>query len=115
MKAFKDLVIDFIKAIPKGKVATYGQIAGLAGAPRNARQVGEILHGIKDSVKDGDDIPWQRVINAQGGISTYKIGHGELQKALLESEGVEVSAENKVDLSIYQWQPEGNDEQGRLF
>ena len=53
MKAFKDLVIDFIKAIPEGKVATYGQIAGLAGAPRNARQVGEILHGVKDS----DDIP----------------------------------------------------------
>ena len=111
MKAFKDLVLAFIKAIPKGKVATYGQIAGLAGAPRNARQVGEILHG----VKDGDDIPWQRVINAQGGISTYKIGHGELQKALLEFEGVEVSGENKVDLSIYQWQPEGDDEQGRLF
>ena len=109
MKAFKELAVDFIKAIPEGKVATYGQIARLAGAPRNARQVGEILNG----AKDGDEIPWQRVINAQGGISTYKIGHGELQKALLESEGVTVT-DNKVDLSVYQWQAEG-DEQGRLF
>lgn len=110
MKAFKERVLDFVKAIPEGKVATYGQIARLAGAPRNARQVGEVLHG----VKDGGDIPWQRVINAQGGISTYKIGHGELQKALLESEGVKLSDENKVDLSIYQWRPDGED-QGRLF
>ena len=107
---FKRQVLDFVRLIPAGKVATYGQIAMMVGKPRNARHVGAALYGLKDE----DDVPWQRVINASGGISTYKIGHGELQKALLESEGIEVSEEGKIDLSRYQWRPEG-EEQGRLF
>lgn len=105
---FRDTVLALVQAIPEGKVATYGQIAALAGSPRKARHVGEALHGLKDR----EDVPWQRVINAQGGISTYKIGHGELQKALLASEGVEVGAENRVDLSRFQWQPEGEVQRG---
>lgn len=98
---FKTLVLEFVRAIPYGKVATYGQIALLAGSPRAARQVGMVLRGLKDA----DTLPWHRVINAEGGISTYKIGYGELQRALLESEGVKVNAEGHVDLKHYQWRP----------
>ena len=107
---FRDRVVALVKAVPTGKVATYGQIALLAGAPRAARQVGGVLNGLKET----EDVPWQRVINASGGLSTYKIGYGELQKALLTAEGINVTADNTVDLSVYQWRPEV-EEQGRLF
>ncbi len=110
MDSFKELVLQFICAIPEGKVATYGQIAALAGSPRAARQVGYILH---DSA--AKDIPWQRVINANGGLSTYKLGHGELQKALLEKEGIRFNKDDLVNLDKYQWQPEPKNEQGSLF
>jgi len=109
MSSFKDNVIAFICDIPEGKVATYGQIAALAGSPRAARQVGYILHDF------GKDIPWQRVINAQGGLSTHRLGNGELQKALLESEGVRFNVDDRVNLDKYQWQPEMKNEQGGLF
>ena len=108
---FRNLVISFVKAVPAGKVATYGQIAALAGSPRAARQVGAVLNGLKKA----EDVPWQRVINASGGLSTYKIGYGEMQKALLTAEGVKVSAANTVDLSVYLWRPDDETEQGRLF
>ncbi len=109
-RTFRDLVVAFVKAVPAGKVATYGQIATLAGSPQAARQVGAVLNGLKEH----EDVPWQRVVNASGGLSTYKIGYGELQRALLSVEGVSVSADNTVDLSVYRWRPEG-EEQGRLF
>ena len=108
---FRSLVIRLVKAVPAGKVATYGQIAALAGSPQAARQVGGVLNGLKES----EDVPWQRVINAAGGLSTYKIGYGELQRALLSAEGVQVSADNRVDLGVYQWRPGDEAEQGRLF
>ncbi|MDZ7703125.1 MAG: MGMT family protein [Trueperaceae bacterium] len=82
---FRDRVLAAVRAIPRGSVATYGQIADLIGNPGAARQVGMVLRGITD---DDTDVPWQRVINAKGGISTYKVGAGELQRALLEAEGV---------------------------
>lgn len=99
---FRKKVLSLIKSIPEGKVMTYGQVAAAVGEPRGARQVGMVLWGLDT----GDDIPWQRVINAQGGISTYKVGSGELQKSLLQAEGIEVSAEGKIDLKRYQWHPE---------
>lgn len=102
MNDFRTLVIKLVKAIPAGKVATYGQIADLAGSPRAARQVGAVLRGLRES----EDVPWQRVINAQGGISTFKVGSGELQRALLRAEGVEANAENRVDLLHYRWHPD---------
>ena len=85
-------------------MATYGQIATLIGSPRAARQVGMVLFGLRDS--EAEAIPWQRIINAQGRISTYKVGHGELQKALLESEGVVFDPEGRVDLAIFGWKVE---------
>jgi methylated-DNA-protein-cysteine methyltransferase-like protein len=81
----------------------------LKGEPRGARQVGMVLWGL-DS---GDDVPWQRVINSQGGISTYKVGSGEMQKALLQAEGIKVSAAGKIDLKRYQWHPVGETEKAQ--
>lgn len=100
-ESFRDRVLAVVKAIPHGRVATYGQVALLAGAPGAARQVGAALRGAAEP----DEVPWQRVINAQGAISTYKVGFGELQRALLLAEGVEVSAGGRVDLRRYLWDP----------
>lgn len=102
MSSFRQRVIDIVKSVPEGKVTTYGTVALFAGAPRAARQVGAVLHGLNP---DDGDVPWQRVINASGGISTYKVGSGELQVALLRSEGVEVE-DDRVDLRRYRWDPE---------
>lgn len=95
-------MLDVVRSVPQGKVTTYGTVALFAGAPRAARQVGAVLHGLRP--EDGD-VPWQRVINASGGISTYKVGAGELQVALLRSEGVEV-VDDRVDLKRYRWDPD---------
>lgn len=103
MSDFREDVLTFVRAVPKGKVVTYGQVALLIGSPQKPRQVGMVLRGLKEL--DGD-VPWQRVVNSQGGISTYKVGTGELQKVLLESEGVKVKRDNTIDLKNYQWWPE---------
>lgn len=105
-------MLDVVRAVPYGKVATYGQVALLAGNMHAARQVGAVLHGIGDAE---DDVPWHRVINASGGISTFKVGAGELQVALLRSEGVEVErteAGPRVALRTWRWQPEMPDASG---
>lgn len=112
MDLSRDLVLKLVRSIPTGKVATYGQIAAMAGFPRNARQVGDMLRGIKERESD---VPWQRVINAAGGISTYKVGAGELQKRLLEAEGIRFNPNGTVNLSIYRWQPDEEGEQLGLF
>lgn len=99
-------MLDVVRSIPAGKVATYGQVALLAGNMHAARQVGAVLYGIGDTE---DDVPWQRVINASGGISTYKVGAGELQVALLRSEGVDVENTGsgpRVVLRKWRWQPD---------
>jgi methylated-DNA-protein-cysteine methyltransferase-like protein len=99
---FRERVLTVVRAIPPGRVAAYGQVALWVGSPRAARQVGGVLHGLRDS--DGD-VPWQRVVNASGGISTFKVGMGELQVALLRAEGVEVG-EHGVDLARYGFSPD---------
>ncbi len=98
---FKDKVIEIIKSVPFGKVTTYGTIAALAGSPRSAREVGYILH----SFAEKHDLPWQRVINKKGYISIRggDINMKNLQKSLLEKEGVEVSEEFMIDLKKYGW------------
>lgn len=100
--SFRSLVLNWVRAIPAGKVATYGQIAALAGSPLAARQVGMVLRGLREP----EAVPWHRVVNAAGGLSTYKLGYGELQRALLEREGVQVSADGRLELRRYRWQPE---------
>jgi methylated-DNA-protein-cysteine methyltransferase-like protein len=100
-RGFYERVVGFIKSIPPGKVATYGQIAEYAGNPRAAREVAYILH----SSSEKEDLPWQRVINSKGRIS-LKPGHGyELQKRLLEDEGVVFNEEDRIDFGCFLWQP----------
>jgi methylated-DNA-protein-cysteine methyltransferase related protein len=96
---FQQRVLEIVRAIPRGRVLTYGQVAALADTPRAARQVGRILYA------SGRTVPWQRVINHYGGISTYKVGSGELQRALLEKEGLAFRLDGTVDLKKYQWLP----------
>jgi methylated-DNA-protein-cysteine methyltransferase-like protein len=94
-------VVIIIKKIPRGKVATYGQIAALSGNPRAARQVAWVLH----SASDKEKLPWQRVINSQGGISLPHHGGYELQRALLVKEGIKFDSEDRIDLARFQWRP----------
>ncbi len=89
-----------VKNIPPGKVATYGQVAKLAGLPRQARQVGYALSALEDNT-----VPWQRVVNAKGEISARSNSDYEnLQKILLEEEGIRFDANGRIDLAKYQWQ-----------
>ena len=99
---FKDNVISIIKKIPEGKVTTYGTVATMANMPRGARLVGGILHYNTEKY----DLPWQRVVNRHGYISTSCFDHlKEAQRALLRDEGIEVSDEFVVDLDKYGWFP----------
>lgn len=101
---FKEQVIRKIKSIPPGKVATYGQIAALAGSPRAALMVGRILHNSSESER----LPWQRVINSKGRISIINMAFpAELQAQLLCSEGIKVeerAGSYYIDLARYLWQ-----------
>lgn len=90
-----------IRRIPRGKVATYGQIAALVGNPRDPRSVGWVLHGCTESEK----LPWFRVINREGKISLPPGEGYELQRALLEGEGIKFDFRDRVDLKKFQWQP----------
>ncbi len=94
-----ELIYDVVKQIPKGSVATYGQIAALAGNKRWARVVGYALHANPDPAH----IPCHRVVNREGAVSeTFAFGGGNRQVELLQAEGVEVN-DKKVDLKKYQW------------
>ncbi|SCZ81775.1 MGMT family protein [Acidaminobacter hydrogenoformans] len=99
MTPFTERVVNLIKSIPAGKVATYGQIALMAGSPRGARQVARILHAMSAS----HGLPWHRVINAQGRIALSAPEAFALQKGLLEAEGIQVDDAGCVDLSTYRW------------
>ena len=97
--SFHERIIEVIKSIPRGKVATYGQIAEMAGNPRASRQVSWVLNSSSEKAQ----LPWHRVINRMGKIS-LKAGQGyELQKALLEKEKVVFDLYDRIDLAKYQW------------
>ena len=109
---FFDRVYAVVRMIPRGKVASYGQIAALLGHPRAARTVGWALNALRDN--DIDDVPWQRVINSQGRISISRADLGaDLQQALLEEEGVEFDPRGYVDLKRFGW--EGMDDVEQLW
>ncbi len=96
-----DLIYKTVKKIPRGKVATYGQIAELAGLEGHARQVGYALHNLPGA----SDVPWHRVINAKGEISPRSAGDShELQRMLLEAEGVGFVGD-RVELKRFRWKP----------
>ncbi|CAN5227092.1 hypothetical protein BH18GEM1_BH18GEM1_00780 [soil metagenome] len=93
-------VYRMVRRIPRGRVTTYGHVAALCGKPRAARTVGWALHALAE----GNNVPWQRVINARGGISISKVGlPPELQRALLGAEGVEFRLDGTVDLRRWGW------------
>lgn len=98
---FTEKVIQIIKKIPYGRVTNYATVATLAGEPRRAREVGYILHGMSKKY----DLPWQRVVNKKGYISIRggDVDMKNLQKSLLEQEGVEVSQDFMIDLEKYGW------------
>ena len=91
-----------VRRIPEGRVATYGQVASLAGLAGHARQVGYALHALPD----GTAIPWHRVVNANGGISLRSMPGGELvQRGLLEREGIRLDPRGRVPLARVRWLP----------
>ena len=89
-----------VRRIPRGRVATYGQIAELAGLPGHARQVGYALHALPD----GTAVPWHRVLNAAGALSPRAVPGAELtQRQLLEQEGVPFNLRGRVPLERVRW------------
>jgi len=89
-----------VRRIPRGRVATYGQVAELAGMDGHARQVGYAMHSLPST----SDVPWHRVINARGEVSPRTAGDShELQRLLLEEEGVEFDLQGRCDLKVVQW------------
>lgn len=102
MGNFFQKVYEAVKTIPRGKVCSYGQVALMTGHPGAARQVGWAL----SSLPTKNDVPWHRVINAQGRVSLK--GRGEIadvQKLILESEGVVFDINDKVDMEEFQFLP----------
>ncbi len=93
-----------VRRIPTGRVATYGQIAELAGLPGAARQVGYALSALPAS----SSVPWHRVVNASGGVSRRAIPGAETSQALrIAAEGIEVNARGEVKLARYRWRAGG--------
>jgi methylated-DNA-protein-cysteine methyltransferase-like protein len=89
-----------VRRIPRGRVATYGQVARLAGIVNGARQVGYVLHALPEHTA----VPWQRVVNVRGAISLR--GGGDMtQRILLEREGVRFGAGGRIDLRRHGWLP----------
>jgi methylated-DNA-protein-cysteine methyltransferase-like protein len=107
------LILQVVARIPRGRVATYGQVARLAGMPGAARAVGWALAALPDERpgggsagrRAGRDLPWHRVVNAQGGISPRGGGGdcGERQAGRLRREGVRPSKGGRYDLLRYRW------------
>jgi methylated-DNA-protein-cysteine methyltransferase-like protein len=94
-------IYEVVRRIPHGRVATYGQVAQLAGLGDHARLVGYALHALKD-----DSVPWHRVVNARGRISVRdEPGSHRWQRQLLEDEGVVFDAEGRIALERFRWTP----------
>ena len=102
LKVRYDQIHRIISGIPRGRVATYGQIADLAGIPGQARRVGYAL----SALPEGSPVPWHRVLNATGGISARgDSGSEDVQRKLLRAEGVVFGRGGKVSLARFQWRP----------
>lgn len=100
-EAFKQRVYDIVAQIPKGRVMTYGQIAALCGAAWAAWEVGQIAH------TGPSNLPWQRVVNKQGGLAVGWPGGGRVaHRALLEAEGIPVSDDYAVNVGELLWNPD---------
>jgi methylated-DNA-protein-cysteine methyltransferase-like protein len=102
MKIGYSEIYEVIARIPPRRVATYGQIAELAGIPGQARRVGYALSALPAD----SSIPWHRVINAKGMISSRSgSGPDKLQRRLLQQEGIVFDSSSRIDLTRFQWRP----------
>jgi len=105
---FKQRVYEIVAQIPKGKVMTYGQVASMAGASWAAWEVGQIAH------TGPSDLPWQRVVNKQGGLARGYPGGFEGHKKVLEAEGTAVDQDYRVNIEELLWQPPHKDQSSLL-
>ena len=107
MTPFQTAVYHIVARIPKGKVTSYGAIAAMAGQPRAARGVGWILNRLDHDT----DLPWWRVVNGSGGLSTYKLpgAAGPLQRDILLSEAIAFDAKGCVSEDRFWWKPNEKD------
>lgn len=100
-----------VSRIPRGRVATYGQVARLAGLPGHARLVGYAL----SALPEGSGVPWHRVVNAKGLVSARAEGsggHDALQRVILTREGIRFDRRGVIPLAAFQWRPRGPGEKG---
>lgn len=104
---------DIVRQIPAGKVFTYGQIAALMPPPPGMTQKDYLAWGARwvggAMAACPEDVPWQRVVNAQGKISLRPGGGGEIQRGLLEAEGMEFDERERIDLKRFGWQGPDDD------
>jgi methylated-DNA-protein-cysteine methyltransferase-like protein len=104
---FNQRVYAMVKKIPRGKVATYGQIAALIGSPRAAQAVGWALHSLDEKLSK--EVPWPRVVNKEGYLSIVNMEHAADEQAfLLQQEGVMVEKKDgiwHIDFEKYLWKP----------
>ena len=101
-------IYSIVRRIPLGRVATYGQIADVAGLRGHARQVGYAMHALPEHTA----VPWHRVLNAKGEVSRRSVPGSENEQRLrLEREGVVFNSRGRVDLKKVRWlgQPTDND------
>ena len=103
MTPFARSVYALVSAIPPGSVASYGMVAASLGRPRAPRGVG----GALSALPEGLDVPWWRVINSSGRISTSSLHHtAQIQRALLEDERLSFTESGRIDWDLYGWSPE---------
>ena len=107
MTPFREAVLEIVTRIPQGKVTSYGAVAAMAGQPRAARGVGWILNHLPPDT----DLPWWRVVNGQGGLSTLKLPGpmGRIQRDILESEGVVFDDRDLISQARFWWRPQMDD------
>ncbi|MBO0857787.1 MAG: MGMT family protein [Chloracidobacterium sp.] len=119
--SFRERVYELVLRIPAGRVMSYGLVARVLGAGYDARAIGNVMHATPD---DGRNIPWHRVINAQGGCSTAGFTTPpDLQERLLDAEGVVFDEKGRCRIEKYSWTPpeyeedtkRENENQGDLF
>jgi methylated-DNA-protein-cysteine methyltransferase-like protein len=102
MKVTYPEIHDVVRCIPRGRVATYGQVADLAGIPGQARRIGYAL----SALSEGAAVPWHRVVNAKGEISLRShAGAERVQHKLLRMEGILFDKNKRIPLSRFQWRP----------
>ncbi len=113
MTPFEEKVLKVVRMIPKGKVMSYGQIAGYIGSPKSSREVGWAMHSLGGT----DDFPWWRVIGGKGAITLKEDWEDSPhnQKKLLEAEGIVFITDLTIDIELYRYHPDDTTYQPALL